>query len=83
MASPGYNPSDATIIAAAREVYNSSQMDEIRKAHKKGVPLEVVIGEYKVQYAALPFTGCTAVNADGFLIGTEARTPSSAQQQSC
>ena len=72
MASPGYNPSDATIIAVAREIYNSSHMNEIRKAHKKGVPLAVTIGKYKVQYEALPFSGCTAVNADGFLIGTEA-----------
>src|ERR1051326_6478790 len=47
-------------------------MNEIREAHKRGVHLAVTIGKYKVQYEALPFTGCMAVTTDGFLIGTEA-----------
>jgi hypothetical protein len=72
MASLGYDPSDAIIVAAAGEIYNSSQMNEIRQSHKKGVPVDVIIGKYKIQSTALPFTGCTAFGSDGFLIGTEA-----------
>ena len=65
-------PIDAEIITAARQLYNSVQMNEIRAAHASGLPVTIRIGRYKIQYEALPFSGFTAFGDTGFVIGKEA-----------
>ena len=72
MASPGHDPTDAALIAAARELYNSVQMNEIRAAHKKAFPVTVRIGRYRVWYEAMPFSGLASFGTEGFVIGKEA-----------
>jgi hypothetical protein len=72
MATPSHAPTDAAIIAAARQLYNSAQMNEIRAAHRSGLPVTVRIGKYTVQYEALPFSGFTSFGIEGFVIGKEA-----------
>ena len=72
MASSSHAPTDAAIIGAARQLYNSAQMSEIRAAHQGGVPVTIRIGRYRIQYEALPFSGFTSFGTDGFVIGKEA-----------
>lgn len=72
MASSSPAPSDAAIIAVARQLYNSVQMKEIRTAHRTGRPMTVKIGKYSVQYEPLPFSGFTSFGTEGFVIGKEA-----------
>jgi hypothetical protein len=72
MATSSHAPTDAVIVAAARQLYSSVEMNEIRAAHQRGLPVTISIGRYSVQYEALPFSGFTSFGIDGFVIGKEA-----------
>jgi hypothetical protein len=72
MATSSHAPTDAAIIVAARQLYNSVQMNEIRAAHQSGLPVTIRIGRYRIQYEALSFSGFTSFSTDGFVIGKEA-----------
>jgi hypothetical protein len=67
---PGF--ADGAIIAAARSVYNSTEMTKIRAAHQNHSSVTVRIGVYNIQYEPLSFSGFTSFGTKGFVIGTEA-----------